>query len=172
MHPLAAALARRQFEDLDAYIDGRNANLNTLSDGLMGITGVDPPARKPYATRHPYFNYKPLYDADAMDGLDRLLFLEALKAEGAPVADSTSAPLHCERLFQVHDDRSRTYGRDPNRRVYADGDLPNAEAYAERAMRIPTYTDPRPRLVEQILDAFDKVSRARGALLDHARRAR
>lgn len=171
MHPLAAALARRQFEDLDAYIDGREANLGALSAGLAAVPGVDPPARRPYATRHPYFNYKPLYDATAMDGLDRRLYIRALQAEGAPVADSTSLPLHCEHLFQVADDRSGTYGRDPNRRTYADGDLPNAESYAERALRIPTYTDPRPRLVEQIVEAFDKVARARDQLLDEARRS-
>ncbi len=170
MHPLAAGLARRQFEDLDTYIEGRNANLGLLSAGLEGIVGVDPPARRAYATRHPYFNYKPLYDPEAMDGLDRRLFIQALKAEGAPVDDSASVPLHCEHLFQVRDDRSRTYGRDQNRRVYSTGDLPNAERYAERALRIPTYTDPRPVLMAQIVEAFEKVSGARGALLDHARR--
>lgn len=170
MHPLAAALAHRQFQDLDTYIDGRNANLSVLSAGLADIPGVDPPVRKPYATRHPYFNYKPLYDAEAMDGLDRRLFIQALKAEGAPVDDSTSLPLHCERLFQVRDDGSRTYGQQPNRRVYAAGDLPNAESYAERALRIPPYTEPRQRLMEQILKAFEKVSAGRSALLDHARR--
>jgi len=169
MHPLAAALARRQFQDLDTYIDGRNANLGPLSVGLAAIPGVEPPARKPYATRHSYFNYKPLYDADAMDGLDRRVYIKALQAEGAPVGESTSLPLHREHLFQVSDDGSRTYGRDPNRRVYSDGDLPHAESYAERALRIPTYTDSRPQLIEQILEAFDKVSRARGALLDYAR---
>ena len=165
MHPLAAALARRQFEDLDAYIDGREANLGLLSDGLATVAGVDPPARRPYATRHPWFNYKPLYDADALDGLDRRLFIDALRAEGAPVGDSTSVPLHCEHLFQVGDDRSRTYGRHPNRRVYAAGDLPNAETYAQRALRIPTYTEPRTRLVAQIVEAFEKVSRLRGDIL-------
>jgi len=169
MHPLAAALARRQFEDLDAYIDGREANLGRLSEGLAAVPAVLPPARKAYVTRHPYFNYKPLYDAEAMGGLDRHLYIRALQAEGAPVGDSTSLPLHREHLFQVRDDLSRTYGRDPSRRVYADGDLPNAESYAERALRIPTYTDPRPRLIDQIIDAFDKVARARGALLDYAR---
>lgn len=165
MHPLAAALARRQFEDLDAYIDGREANLGLLSGGLATVAGVDPPARRPYATRHPWFNYKPLYDADALDGLDRRLYIEALRAEGAPVGDSTSVPLHCEHLFQVGDDGSRTYGRHAHRRIYAAGDLPNAEAYAERALRIPTYTEPRTRLVEQIVEAFDKVARLRGDLL-------
>lgn len=170
MHPLAAALARRQFEDLEAYLAGREANLSVLSDGLAGIAGVEPPARRPYATRHAYFNYKPLYDAEGMDGLDRHVYLAALQAEGAPVGDSTSVPLHCEPLFQTPDDGSRTYGHHPNRRVYAAGDLPRAEQYAERALRIPTYTDPRARLIEQILEAFGKVAGARGALLDHARR--
>lgn len=172
MHPLAAALARRQFEDLDAYIDGREANLGLLSDGLAQVAGVEPPARRPYATRHSWFNYKPLHDADAIDGLDRHLFIRALQAEGVPVADSTSVPLHCEPLFGVRDDRSRTYGREPNRRIYAAGDHPRAEAYAERALRLPTYTEPRARLVGQIVEAFDKVSRRRGDLLREARRAR
>jgi perosamine synthetase len=172
MHPLAAALARRQLEDLDTYIDGREANLGLLSEGLATVAGVDPPARRPYATRHPWFNYKPLYDADALDGLARRLYIEALRAEGAPVGDSTSVPLHCEHLFQVGDDRSRTYGRHLNRRVYAAGDLPNAETYAERALRIPTYTEPRTRLITQIVDAFEKVSRLRGDLLGQARGAR
>lgn len=168
MHPLAAALARRQFEDLDAYIDGREANLGLLSEGLATVAGVDPPARRPYATRHPWFNYKPLYDAEALDGLDRAMFIRALQAEGVPVGDSTSVPLHCEHLFQVGDDRSRTYGRHAHRRIYAAGDLPNSEAYAERALRIPTYTEPRTRLISQIVDAFDKVSRLKGDLLRQA----
>lgn len=172
IHPLAAALARRQFEDLDAYIDGREANLGLLSEGLATVAGVDPPARRPYATRHPWFNYKPLYDAGALDGLDRRLFIDALRAEGAPVGDSTSVPLHCEHLFQVGDDRSRTYGRHANRRIYAAGDLPNAETYAERALRIPTYTEPRTRLISQIVEAFDKVARLKGDLLRQARGAR
>jgi len=171
IHPLAAALARRQFEDLDRYIDGRNANLGALSAGLSAIPGVDAPAHKPYVARQPFYSYKPLYDAEALDGLERRTFLAALRAEGAPVEDSTSLPLHCERLFQVREDGSRTYGREANRRVYAAGELPRSEAYAERALRIPSYTEPRPALMAQILEAFDKVSRARGALIDHARRS-
>jgi dTDP-4-amino-4,6-dideoxygalactose transaminase len=170
MHPLAAALARRQFQDLDAYIDGRTANLEQLSARLAEIPGVKPPARKSYVARHSYYNYKPLYDAEALDGLDRRVFIQALRAEGAPVEDSTSLPLHCERLFQVRDDGSRTYGREANRRVYASGDLPKAEAYADRAMRVPSYTAPRPALMAQIADAFEKVCSARAELIDHARR--
>lgn len=165
MHPLAAALARRQFQDLEAYIDGRTANLEALSARLAALPGVEPPARKAYVTRHPYYNYKPLYDAGALDGLDRRLFLQALKAEGAPVEDSTSLPLHCEPLFQTREDNSRTYGREANRRVYATGDLPNAERHAERVIRVPSYTDPRPVLMGQIADAFEKVIAGRDALL-------
>ena len=170
MHPLAAALARRQFQDLDAYIDGRTANLERLSARLTSIPGIEPPARKAYVTRHPYYNYKPLYEAEALGGLERRLYIEALRAEGAPVEDSTSLPLHCEHLFQVRDDGSRTYGREPNRRVYAQGSLPNAEAYADRALRIPSYTAPRRALMDQIADAFEKVYEHRAALFERGRR--
>ena len=171
MHPLAAALARRQFQDLDAYIDGRTANLERLSARLAPIPGIDPPARKAYATRHSYYNYKPQYRADELEGLDRRVYIEALRAEGAPVEASTSLPLHCEALFQVRDDGSRTYGREENRRTYAPGDLPNAELHAKHALRIPTYTAPRAALMDQIADAFEKVYEARFQLLDRARRA-
>lgn len=171
MHPLAAALARRQFQDLDAYIDGRTANLERLSARLAPIPGIDPPARKAYATRHSYYNYKPRYRADELEGLDRRVYIEALRAEGAPVEASTSLPLHCEALFQVRDDGSRTYGREENRRTYAVGDLPNAELHAKHALRIPTYTAPRAALMDQIADAFEKVYEARFQLLDRARRA-
>lgn len=170
MHPLAAGLARRQFADLDAYIDARQRNLGMLSAGLAGIAGIDPPAMRDYAARHPFYNYKPLYRGEELDGLDRKVFLAALKAEGAPVEDSTSLPLHCEHLFQVRDDASRTYGTEPNRRVYRTGDLPGAEDYATRALRVPSYTEPCPRLIGQIVEAFDKVSRNAGILHDHARR--
>ena len=171
MHPLAAALARRQFEDLDAYVDGRNANLGALSAALAGVPGIEPPVRKAYATRHSFYSYKPLYRPDQLGGLDRGLFIQALQAEGAPVEDSTSLPLHCETLFQVRDDGSRTYGAEANRRVYARGDLPQAEDHAERALKIPPFTDPRPLLMTQIVEAFEKVAHAHGELLDHARRA-
>jgi dTDP-4-amino-4,6-dideoxygalactose transaminase len=171
MHPLAAALARRQFQDLDAYLDGRTANLERLSARLANIPGIEPPARKAYVTRHAYYNYKPLYQAEALGGLDRRVYIEALRAEGAPVEDSTSIPLHCERLFQVRDDGSRTYGREENRRVYATGALPKSEDYAERALRIPSYTAPRRALMEQIADAFEKVYEGRAELLERVRRA-
>jgi dTDP-4-amino-4,6-dideoxygalactose transaminase len=169
MHPLAAALALNQVSRLDRYIAGRSDNLGRLSAGLAGIAGVEAPTPKTYATRHPFYNYKPLYDPAALGGLDRRLYIEALRCEGAPVEDSTSLPLHCEALFQTRDDLSGTYGGEANRRCYANGDLPNAEAYAERALRIPSYTEPRTRLIDQIVEAFDKVARNVDALHDLAR---
>lgn len=171
MHPLAAGLARRQFAQLDAYIADRTANLERLSQGLEAIPGIRAPTRRAYATRHSYCYYKPLYVPEAFDGLDRRLVLRALQAECAPIEDSSSPPLHCEPLFQRRDDGSRTYGREANRRIYAAGDCPAAELYSELSLRIPPYTDPQPRLMDQILEAIDKVWRHRGELLDYARRS-
>lgn len=169
MHPLAAALALRQFGRLDTYIEGRNANLGPLSEGLPGACGIRPAARADYATRHPWYAYKPLYDAGALDGLPRATYLAAMRAEGVPIDNSTSLPLHLEPLFATRDDRSISYGREANRRVYRPGDLPVSEGYAEASLRIPPYTDPCPRLIEQIVEAAVKVGRAAGALHDYAR---
>ena len=165
MHPLAAALARRQFQDLDAYIDGRTANLERLSARLAPIPGIEPPSRKAYVTRHRYYNYKPQYQADELEGLDRRVYIEALRAEGAPVDASTSMPLHCEGLFQVRDDGSRTYGREENRRVYARETCRTRNTMlsgpcASRA------TPARAAFMDQIADAFEKVYEPRNQLLD------
>jgi len=169
MHPLAAALALRQFARLDDYIAGRNTNLLPLSAGLSQLPGMVPPARKRYVARHPWYAFKPLYDVEAMDGLSRETYIAALKAEGAPVEDSTSKPLHLETLFATREDGSISYGREPNRRVYRPGELAVSEQHAERSLRIPPYTEACPRLIEQIIEAVAKVGRAAGALHDYAR---
>lgn len=169
MHPLAAALALSQFARLDGYIDGRNANLARLSALLAAVPGIEPPVVRPYATRHPWYAYKPLYRAEELGGLPRATYLAALKAEGAPVEDSTSLPLHLEPLFQVADDLSITHGRHPNRRRYTDGHCPGAERHAAAALRIPTYTTPQPVLIDQIAEACAKVACHIGNLHDHAR---
>lgn len=161
MHPLAAALANAQFERLEEYIEGRQANLNHLSARLDRIPGVTPPVVKPYATRHVYYSYKPLYHAEELHGLPINTFLEALQAEGVPIQKSTSLPLHLEPLFQVDDDLSGTYGAPGDgafRRRYRDGELPAAEQYAARAMKIPPFTEPMPDVMEAFAEAFYKVA--------------
>jgi dTDP-4-amino-4,6-dideoxygalactose transaminase len=99
MHPLGAALANSQFQRLDQYLASRNENLSYLSDGLRGLRGIQPPNVKPYATRHAWFSYKPLYRSAELGGLRIETYLEALQAEGMPIARSQSRPLHLEPLF-------------------------------------------------------------------------
>jgi perosamine synthetase len=173
IHPFAAALAMSQLERLDEYIDNRRERLGRLSRVLDGARGIEPPALEPYVTRHGQYSYKPLYRPDEMGGLPIDAYLRALRAEGVPIAKSETLPLHLEPLFQVEDDRSRTYGRalpgaPALRRRYRAGDLPTAETYARLALKLPPYTDDVGDAFERFAEAFDKVARHVDELLAHA----
>lgn len=161
MHPFAAALANKHFEQLNSYINGRCTNLTYLSQRLKQIPGVAAPAHHSYVTRHAYYSYKPRYVSEELGGLDIGTYISALRAEGVPIAQSTSTPLHLEPLFRDSDDGSRTYGQRalmPNRRVYQEGDCPVAERHSERLLVIPPFTTPNIPLMNQLVEAFAKVA--------------
>jgi dTDP-4-amino-4,6-dideoxygalactose transaminase len=162
MHPLAAAIARAQLPNLDAWNDGRRRNMDHLTERLRGVPGITPPATRPYATKRGYYTYKPSYDPAAGGGLPLNGLLAALRAEGVPVKRPDSRPLHLTALFQdgaggLYHDRPR---RGPVERevVYRPGDLPVAEAAFERLLSLPTFTDEARDTLDEYARAFEKIA--------------
>lgn len=165
MHPLAAALAERQFNRLDDYITGRQLNFEYLNERLKGIPGILPPIVPDYAERCVWYSYKPLFDPDTLPGVSIDRYIEALAAEGVEIERSETKPLHHEAIFQegpgvVFAGFGHFYGISDSGRLrhYAVGDLPQSERYAERTLVLPPYTTANRPLMDRIAIAFRKVA--------------
>ncbi|MBH8601385.1 DegT/DnrJ/EryC1/StrS aminotransferase family protein [Thermoactinomyces sp. CICC 23799] len=171
MHVLAAALAKVSLSKLDQRIQARGENLNYFSQLLEQIPGVEPPVTKEYVSRGAFYGYKPLYQQEEMDGIPIELYVKALQAEGVEIKKPGSRPLHMLPLFQTLEDGMYHNGwpkMNPFNHpvIYKDGDLPQAEAYYQKALSLPTFTDPEDKkLIEQYAVAFEKVYRYRDELL-------
>ncbi len=177
MHVLAAALAQVSFHKLDTNISTRTKNLNYMSQLLQEIPGVTPPITKEYVTRGAFYGYKPFYEIDVFDGLSILTYVKALQAEGVEVKKPGSRPLHMLPLFQTLDDGMYKHGwprRNPQRTdptPYRNGDFPNAEAYYQKTLSLPTFTNPADKdIIVQYAEAFQKVYDNRHELLKHPQR--
>ncbi|MEV0135511.1 DegT/DnrJ/EryC1/StrS family aminotransferase [Dactylosporangium sp. NPDC050688] len=174
MHPLAGAIALRQFDRLEEYIAGRRHNFDYLTAELADLPGVRPPAAGAHVDRQVYYSYKPRYRPEELDGLPVDVFVAALRAEGVPVERYRAVPLHQERIFQdpsppllSHGDPQRFAGG-ADRRVYRTGDLPQSEAYAADLLSLPAYTEPDRALMDRFAAGFRKVSRQYRALHEYS----
>ncbi len=93
-----AALLRVQFGRLEAQTLQRERMGRRLNGLLGGIAGVRPLRHDPRATRHGYHIYMFRYD-EAVTGLPRDRFLEALAAEGVPAFSGYTFPLYQNPMF-------------------------------------------------------------------------
>lgn len=164
MHPLAAALANIQFQDLDNRINMRCDNLNYLSSLLENTEGIEPPITRSYCTRGAYYGYKPHYKGDKLWNIPIELYIKALNAEGVLVDIPGSKPLHLQPLFQggekdLFSFRGRTEKIVGDYRVYKAGDLPTSEEFYRTSLSMPTFTGVSNQLLEQYAAAIRKISR-------------
>lgn len=163
MHPLAAAMACIQFQDLDNRIQLRCNNLNYLSELLTSVDGINPPVTQPYVTRGAYYGYKPHYTGSESWGISIELYVKALKAEGVLVNLPGSKPLHLLPLFQggekdLYSFKGKSEELTGEYRTYKKGDFPISESFYEKSLSLPTFTGAPDLLIEQYAAAFKKVS--------------
>ena len=79
-----AVIGLCQMENLEEQHKIRNANGAYLNEKLSAYPGVTPVKFHQGATEASYYIYSMIYNQDALDGLPRERFLEALNAEGVP----------------------------------------------------------------------------------------
>jgi dTDP-4-amino-4,6-dideoxygalactose transaminase len=125
-----AVLLHRQLARLEAQTELRAANGAYLDGLLDDLEGIQPRRQDPWVTRNSQHLYICRYDASAFDGLPRETFIQALNAEGIPVAAGYGRALHRTALFQDRDgELARFWSR--NNGVpdidYADAPCPVAE---------------------------------------------
>jgi dTDP-4-amino-4,6-dideoxygalactose transaminase len=161
----AGAILNCQLDRLDEQTDLRDANGRYLDEQLGKIPGLTPQRGDAFATRNAQHLYLLRYDASVF-GVSRERFIEALSAEGIPLAAGYVIPLYKQPLFQ-----NRSFGPySACRREYRGLHLPNVEAicggegaWLTQNVLLGTRQD-----MDDIAAAFRKLYQHRQALADAA----
>ena len=96
-----AAVLLTQLTRLDEQIEKRERNFTYLAEGLKEIDGVEAFERDPRVTRWSIYYWNFRYKQEAFDGIPRDRFLEAVRAEGAPIGvGAHGEPIYQNPLFQ------------------------------------------------------------------------
>lgn len=163
--PLSAALARVQLRHLPERNAVRHANLMRLSERLepLGFHTYRAPAH----IQRTYFEFMVRPDPERIPlPLDALI--EALKQEGCQVSAPRYPLLHQQPFFT--EGRWREVARLGER-----GDLPDygavrlpvTEHTNATLLKLPSFPQPCPELLDQYATAFEKVTRHASAIAEH-----
>ena len=163
-HPLGAAIAVKQLEQLDERNASRTANYEYLMDGLRELPGISVTETLPQAERGGYYGTRILYHREQLLNIPTETFLETLRAEGVRCNTEDYDLLHLTPFYR---DRQTAYENfcapavSPEARLvpYKLGDLPIIEDMHDRLIALPVFTKPQFELLDQYIEAFRKVIR-------------
>ncbi len=166
-HPLALALARVSLSTLEYRIRKAGENREKVFAALRELPGLEPEHSYPKAKRvNLYDGLRIIYHPEQLGGLPIEKFVEAVKAEGAPIQGPGFPYMeHLRRIFTQGFDlwgRGRGPLGDkflelPPFKPYKKGDFPVAEDLAKRVLTIPSYIEPKEGFLDQFIEAFRKV---------------
>ncbi len=155
IHPLAAAIARRQLTVLDkrnALVRDQTAGLNARLTQLPGLSAQA--GRKDMQRVHWASNIL-FFDA-AKAGFSKEILLKALAAEGVRAA---AAPYPEQHRFAIYREAQWWHHAPVVPEV-----LPGCAQVNKSAMRLPLFSEEAPELIEQYGAAFEKVWAHRDSL--------
>jgi len=96
---LQAALLLAQFAHLPEQVAARDEARRVLDDALAETGILTPQRRDERVTQRGYYFAVYRYQEDALDGIPRAAFLEALKAEGVPASTAYGVPVYRYAAF-------------------------------------------------------------------------
>jgi perosamine synthetase len=148
IHPLAAAIARRQLrgmEERNALVD---MQVRKLTDRLVELPGISRPYCRPDAKRV-YWVSNILFFDEAKAGCPKETLMKALRAEGVRIASGEYDEQHKYVLYS-----EPKWWHHP---VQIPKDLPGTTQVNRTAVRMPLFYEEAPELIEQYVQAFEKV---------------
>ena len=155
IHPLAAALARRQLPKIDKRNELVDAQVRRLTDRLVELPGLSRPYTRPDAKRV-YWTGHMLFIDEAKAGCPKDQLVKALQAEGVRVMAGRYDEQHKYRLYS-----EAKWWHHP---VEIPADLPGTTEVNRTAVKLPVYYEEAGELIEQYVKAFEKVWAKRPAL--------
>lgn len=148
IHPLAAALARRQLAKHPATIQLVNRQVRQLNDRLLQLPGLSEQRRRKDMERVHWASNILFFD-QAKAGFSKEALLKALQAEGVRAA---AAPYPEQHRFTLYRE-ARWWHHAPR----VPDVLPGCAEVNRKAIRLPLLTSDAPELIEQYAAAFEKV---------------
>ena len=155
IHPLAAAIARRQLPKIAAQNELVGAQLGRLNERLCQLPGVSQPYTRPDAQRV-YWAANKIFIDEKKAGVPIPALIQALRAEGVhaspgPYDEQHKFPLYAEAKWWHHP-------------VVIPDDLHGTTQVNKTAVNLPIFRAEAPELVEQYAAAFEKVWAHRSGL--------
>ena len=160
---ILAALLSSRLRNLEWETQRRHDNGSYLNRLLAETHGVDPLIDDPRITRNSYHIFIFKYWPEAWQGLDRELFLKALRAEGIPASAGYSQACHRHPLFTDVSGRSAwPYNRLMTDRAvdYTKMECPQADSVCEAETIWFTGSfmlDGNREEMDQVIDAIEKI---------------
>ncbi len=162
-HPLAMALGLVSLNSLPYRLASFAENRDALLRKIEGLPGVRPARNYPKATgAELYGGIRFLYDPEALSGLPAAKFVEAMRAEGAPIRGPGLS--HVEHLRAIYTkDLPGLWGKghcgpaDTPLPRYAEGDFPVSEGLRGRVLSYPGRIEAAEGFIDQLAAAFKKV---------------
>ncbi|HWQ52287.1 MAG TPA: DegT/DnrJ/EryC1/StrS family aminotransferase [Bryobacteraceae bacterium] len=155
IHPLAAAIARRQLRALDSRNVIVDAQVRKLTDQLIELPGLSRPFTRPDAKRV-YWGSHLMFIDEGKAGCPKETLMKALRAEGVQVGPGSYDEQHKYKLYS-----EAKWWHHP---VVIPKSLPGTAQVNKTAVRLPLFRDEAPELVEQYVAAFKKVWAKRAQL--------
>jgi perosamine synthetase len=169
MTEIEAAIGSEQLKKLDGLLSARIEAADYLQEGLGNLPGLTQPVVRPHI-KHAYYVYGIRYDERELE-FPRHAFVNALKAEGIPVAEGYVKPIYLQPLYQrrvVYGDRGCpfTCGHYDGTVSYEQGLCPTAERMHDRELMLGNfcYQGMTRKDLDDIIDGFHKVVEHRAEL--------
>ena len=156
IHPLAAAIANEQFDDLETILENKQETANMMIEELKDLPGIEVP-KIPTHIKPNWYAFVIQYKPEELGGLSIEKFYKALHAEGCRELDRplSTCPLNYHYLFQKPE---LLFSKYKNKISYKRGDFPNAERFHEHSLKLPVWYNSKDReIVDGYIKAIKKV---------------
>ncbi|MFN0165216.1 MAG: DegT/DnrJ/EryC1/StrS family aminotransferase [Bryobacteraceae bacterium] len=155
IHPLAAAIARRQLTKLDQSNELINSQIRKLNDRITQLPGLTRQRQRPDVKRVHWASNIMFFD-EAKAGFSKPALLKALQAEGVRASAATYPEQHQFAIYR----EARWWHHAPK----VPDVLPGCAQVNKTSIRLPLITAEAPELIEQYGAAFEKVWARKGDL--------
>jgi len=155
IHPLAAAIARRQLPKITEHNAMVDAQLRRLNERISQLPGVSHPYTRPDAKRV-YWAANTIFIDEQKAGAPLAALLKALRAEGVQAGPGYYDEQHRYKLYA-----EAKWWHHP---VVIPQDLHGTAQVNKQAVHLPIFHDEASELIEQYATAFEKVWARRAEL--------